>query len=434
VRQEAWSPERICGRPAVGTSAPRRRGGMHALSAQIVSDGLHRAGQRIHPYIVILLAFELISFIFFVAGTHGWITELEDPTSSDFVSYYAAGTLANGDSPALVYDQAAHYAAEQQATEPGIRYNFFYYPPVYLLLCAPLARLPYLVAFVLFQASCLLSCMILVRRILPNVPLSMLLAFPAVFWAIGTGQNALLTAALLAAATLTIDRRPALAGFLFGALCYKPHFGLLVPIALAAGGHWRPFAAAMASVIVLVLASVLAFHWDTWLAFLSAARGADTVYATAGAIDIHGLASPFGLLLALGTSSVVALGLQATASLGVALMVAWVWWKQTPLEVRAAVLLAGIPLAVPIVMFYDLMITGVALAWLARAGRKYGFPAWQQSGLVLLYLLPLFSGNTGAQVLFPPVAAAALGFLLALRQAVPHLRRHQNNPCFQDRY
>jgi alpha-1,2-mannosyltransferase len=177
--------------------------------------------------------------------------------------------------------------------------------------------------------------------------------------------------------------------------------------------------------MVLLVASVLAFHWDTWLAFLSAARGADAVYATAGAIDIHGLTSPFGLMLALGTPSVVALGLQTAASLGVVLIVARVWRKQTPLEVRAAVLLAGIPIAVPIVMFYDLMITGVALAWLAKAGRKYGFPAWQQSGLVLSYLLPLFSGNTGAQVLFPPAAAAALGFVLALRQAAPHLGRQQ---------
>jgi alpha-1,2-mannosyltransferase len=210
----------------------------------MMTIGLYRAGERVHPYVVILFAIELIGFTFFVAGTHGWITELERPTSSDFVSYYAAGMLANTDSPASVYDQAAHYAAEQQATAPGIRYNFFYYPPVYLLLCAPLARLPYLVAFVLFQASCLLSCVILVRRILHDVPFLVLLAFPAVFWAIGTGQNALLTTALLAAATLTIDSRPVLAGVLFGALCYKPHFGLLVPVALAAGGLWRSFVAA----------------------------------------------------------------------------------------------------------------------------------------------------------------------------------------------
>jgi alpha-1,2-mannosyltransferase len=404
----------------VGNSLARARHVSNRRGTRAFDVDLTKA--RVRSCGIILLVIELIGISFFIAGTHGWITKLEHPVSSDFVSYYAAGTLAIGDTPASVYDQAAHYAVEQQATEPGIGYNFFFYPPVYLLLCAPLARLPYLAAFVLFQAACLLPCLLLVRRILPDEPLVVLLAFPAVFWTIGTGQNALLTAALLAAATLTIDRRPALAGILFGALCYKPHFGLLVPIALTAGGHWRSFAAATGSLSVLVFASILAFHWDTWLAFLSAVEGADAVYATTQAIDIHGLTSPFGLMLGLGAPSVSALGLQGAAALCVALMVTWVWQRQAPLEVRAAVLLAGIPVAVPIVMFYDLMITGVALAWLVRAGRKYGFPAWQQTGLAVLYLLPLFSGNTGVQVLFPPAAVAGLGFVLALRQAAPHLR------------
>jgi len=41
-----------------------------------------------------------------------------------------------------------------------------------------------------------------------------------------------------------LERRPVAAGLLFGLLCYKPHFGLLVPVALASGGYWRSFAAA----------------------------------------------------------------------------------------------------------------------------------------------------------------------------------------------
>ena len=46
---------------------------------------------------------------------------------------------------------------------------------------------------------------------------------------------------------LLLDRRPVLAGILFGALCYKPHFGMLIPVALAASGRWRAFGAAAAS-------------------------------------------------------------------------------------------------------------------------------------------------------------------------------------------
>ena len=123
-----------------------------------------------------LLALELAGFAFFVAGTHGWITPLRRPVSTDFVSFYAAGRLADAGTPALVYDQAAHYAAEQAATEPGIAYNYFYYPPVFLLLCAVLARLPYLAAFVAFQAATLVPSLLVVRRILQERGWAILLA------------------------------------------------------------------------------------------------------------------------------------------------------------------------------------------------------------------------------------------------------------------
>src|SRR5207244_3647915 len=77
-----------------------------------------------------------------------------------------------------------------------------------------------------------------------GIALVVLLAFPMAFWNIGLGQNAFLTAGLFGMATLLIDRRPIVAGLLFGLLCYKPHFGLLIPGALAAGGYWPRFPAA----------------------------------------------------------------------------------------------------------------------------------------------------------------------------------------------
>ena len=102
-----------------------------------------------------MLAVELAFFAFIVAGTHGWIVPLDKPSTTDFVSFYAAGTLADAGTPALAYDQAAHLAAEEAIVAPGIQYQFFFYPPVYLLLCALLARLPYLVAFIAFEAASL---------------------------------------------------------------------------------------------------------------------------------------------------------------------------------------------------------------------------------------------------------------------------------------
>ena len=76
-------------------------------------------GDRIRVGCGILLGIEIAVFLFMAAGTHGLIVPLPTPTSTDFVSFYAAGSLADAGMPELAYDQAAHYAAEQRAAQVG---------------------------------------------------------------------------------------------------------------------------------------------------------------------------------------------------------------------------------------------------------------------------------------------------------------------------
>src|SRR5215469_10684883 len=167
--------------------------------------------RRIHILAAAFLAIEIALFGFLVAGTHGWIAPLETKPTTDFVSFYAAGTLANAGTPQLAYDHASHLAAEEAATEPGIEYQFFNYPPVFMLLCAVLARMPYLVAFIGFELFSLVFYVLVARRILNHAGSTvfvLLLSFPIVFWNFGLGQNAFLTAGLFGAGTLLVDRRP----------------------------------------------------------------------------------------------------------------------------------------------------------------------------------------------------------------------------------
>jgi hypothetical protein len=92
-------------------------------------------------------------------------------------------------------------------------------------------------------------------------------SLPAVFINIAHGHNGFLTAALFGGGLLLLERREMLAGILFGLLCYKPQFGVLIPLALAAGGvcgarferikatrAMSPFTAAAANVAV----------WTSW--------------------------------------------------------------------------------------------------------------------------------------------------------------------------
>jgi len=377
----------------------------------LLRDGTWLTTQSILLYARALLLFEIAMFGFFAAGAHGLIVPLANPISTDFVSFYAAGSLADAGTPWLAYDRAAHHFAEQQATAPGIGYNYFYYPPVFLLICAALARLPYLVAYLTFQLATLIPVFLLVRQIAHRVPTILLLAFPPVFWTLGTGQNAFLTASLFAGGTLLIERRPILAGLLLGALCYKPHFGLLIPVALVAGGHWRSFIAAALSVGALVGASLALFGVETWQAFLTASMGSQAVYTTR-AIDLAGLASPFGALLVLGASPTLAYIGQGCATLAL-LGVVWTVWRQTTdLPLRAAILLTATPLAVPVVMFYDLLLVGVGLAWLSRPP---GPAPWRKTGIAVLFVLSLLAGNLDgdSKLLIAPLVATG-GFALAI--------------------
>ena len=350
--------------------------------------------QRVIGYATILAIVELGFFLFCVAGAHGLIVPLDKPASTDFVSFHAAGQLAWAGTPWLAYDRAAHHAAEQAAAGAGIAYNYFYYPPVYLLICAPLSRLPYLMAFVVFQVLGGVACLFAIRLIRRDLPAVILLAFPGFWWAIGTGQNALLTASLFAAGTALSDRRPWVSGICFGALCYKPHFGLLIPVALLAAGNWRAFVSGAAAVAALIAASCLCFGVETWRAFLTASMGSGDVYGGHG-IFMDGLTSPYGMLMVWGWNRDLAIAAQVVVALLLMGLVTKVWFRaRLALPVRAAVLLAATPVAVPLMMFYDLMIVFVALLWLSLipSGRACR-PLWWTLGMAAAFLGPMFAGN-----------------------------------------
>jgi hypothetical protein len=369
--------------------------------------------RRVLAYCSLLLAAEIALTGYFVAATHGWLWRLEAPVATDFVSFYAAGTLADAGTPRLAYDRAAHFAAEQRVREPGIDYNFFFYPPVFLLLCAALAKLPYLVAFLAFEGLTLALFLVVVVRILGERSPEMLLpviAFPVVFWNFGWGQNGFLTAALMGAGTLLADRRPVAAGLAFGAVCYKPQFGLLIPLALAAGGNWRAFVAATAGTAGLILLSLWAFGLATWQAFFAAALGSPATYAGGGA-KFSAFVTPFGAVMLLGGDPTLAWAVQAAATLAVAAFVVFTWRSAPPQPLRGAVLTAAALIATPLAMTYDLTLGAVAVAWLYRA--RGGIVPSGRLVLAAAYLA-LFAPVQIGDAWHVPIAAAAAAALLAV--------------------
>ena len=378
---------------------------------------------RVVAWGCVLLVEIALVMLFLVLWSHGVVMHLDRPTSSDFVSFYAAGKLALGGTPALAYDQAAHLLAEQQATVVGATYQYFFYPPVYLLLCAPLALLPYFVAFAVFEAATLALFILVMRAVLRERGvgwLAPLLAFPAVWWTLGEGQNAFLTAALLGGFTLLIETRPVRAGLLLGALCYKPHLGLLAPVALFAGRRWAALAGAIGAVAALVAVSVLAFGWETWQAYLLGLPGSRQVYES-GRIELAGFITVFGAARLVGWSAGTAYALQGVCAVLMAVLVAAVWWRRggASSAQRAAILLVATLLAVPLALVYDQLVALLAIGWLLREARESGFLAWEKLVLLTVYplsLLGVFAGIARHWPLGPLVSVVVLA--LCVRRAL----------------
>jgi hypothetical protein len=367
----------------------------------------------------VLLLIQLTILVLLALWQHGVISNRIAPTSSDFVSFYAAGKLVLAGTPTLAYDQVAHFLAEQRFTVAGAPYQYFFYPPVFLLLCAPLALLPYYVAFYGFEILTLAGFLFTMRRILAEPGWSWVgpvLAFPAVFWNFGLGQNAFLTAALFGGFTLLIERRPVMAGILLGAICYKPHFGLLAPVALASGRHWRAFLAAAATVAGLVALSVAAFGIETWKAYLATFALSNAVYAS-GRIDYAGMVTPFGAARLLGLDPSVSWLVQGAAAAAMVLIAALAWRQRRSRNLCAAVLLSATLVAVPVALLYDRLLLLVAIAWLVRDRRVTGFRTWEKSALALVYLTSMADyafDSASHWPLGPAVSCAVLA--LALRR------------------
>jgi alpha-1,2-mannosyltransferase len=371
-------------------------------------------GPRATAYLRILAAAMVVAVVAWIALSHGGIDRTGKPLGTDFLSFWAASKLALAGHAGQAYDPAVH-AAVQRAAFPGtdVGYAAFFYPPVFLLICLPLAALPYLASLAAWLAVTGLACWQVLRGWLKQST-SMLaaLAFPATFSNLGHGQNAFLTTALFGGGGLLLAARPFLAGLCFGALIFKPHLGLLIPVALLAGRQWKAIAGAVVSAAALIGLSLLAFGVPAWTGFL-----ADSPLARAALeqelVGSAKMQSVFAAVRLWHGPLAVAYAAQALVALGVAAAVAVVFHRRRNDQGAMAALMAATLLASPFLLDYDLMLMAPPLAWLFAQGARDGFRPWEKLGLLAAFLLPLVS-RILATDLHLPIAPAVLAVLFLL--------------------
>ncbi len=385
------------------------------IERDVLTEDRVRAWHR-----VIVVCFGILSIAYLAMSSNGF-----DPfgkaLGTDFTSFYAASKLALAGHPDAAYRVAEHAAAQVaifgSVDGQDLGYAAFFYPPVYLLYCLPLGLLPYLWSLGLWQGLTLTFFARTVRAIAGHdlgwLPI---VFFPAVFFTLGHGQNAFLSAGLFGAGILCLDRRPILAGICFGCLCYKPQLGIVIPFVLVAARRWSAIASAAATVLCLVAVSTAVFGVDIWRAFLDNAPIAVAALENS-LVEPYKMQSAYAAVRVLGGSSQTAYLVQAAFALVALSAVVRVTASAPPGTPTTPLMVAAALLATPFLLDYELLLTALPLAWLWAESRTTGFYPGERLVAVAIYLLPLIARPLGAglHVVLGPLVVAALLFVLLRR-------------------
>jgi alpha-1,2-mannosyltransferase len=397
-------------------------------------DAAWLSADRAQAYVRVLAVMLAIVAVGWVVLSRDGVTIAGFPLGSDFVSFWAASGLALDGRPEAAYDPAAHYAVQRTAVPATDEsYYAFLYPPVFLLVCLPLAALPYLWSLTIWLGVTGLAYWRCLRALLPQRWAALpILAYPAVLMNAGHGQNGFLSTACFGAAMLALDRRPVLAGLAFGGLVFKPHLAVVVPFALAASGRWRTLIAAALSASALCLLSWLVFGGETWRGFLAQTALARAVLEQ----DLVGpakMVSTFAAIRLLGGG--VAAAYAAQVAVGLALCgVLWGIRRARPAGLAlGALMVAMAVLASPFLLDYDLVLLALPMAWLMASAQRTGFRPWEKTVLFMGFIAPLFIRTISLRLgipLGPPVLATLL-VVVASRALSPSSRSASScaSPC-----
>ena len=394
---------------------------------QGLRSGEWLTAERMRGYSMILLGLCVAAMVGWIALSDGGLIDRNGkPIGTDFSSFYAAGSLALEGHAADAYTPAKHYAHEQREFGETTPYYSWNYPPVFLLIAAPLAALPYPLALGLFQAASFGLYLLVIAAILAPARrrdpafarnwLPVAAAFPAVFINLGHGQNGFLTAGLLGAALVTLEQ-PILSGLCIGLLCYKPQFALVIPVALLAASRWGVMAAAGLTVAALVAVSSFCFGIDSWTAFLASTETSRKVLLEEGSVGYEKLQSAFAAVRLWGGGVPLSYGVQGVESALAVVATAWAWRVSDNRALKAALLVTTTALTSPHMLDYDLVLLAPALAFLTLVMRQDGARDYDKSLMALIWITPLMARSAAGLIGIPLGLLAMLAlFVLVLRR------------------
>jgi alpha-1,2-mannosyltransferase len=214
-----------------------------------------------------------------------------------------------------------------------------------------------------------------------------------------SGQIGAIIAVFFLGAAYFWPTRPVLAGICIGLLAIKPQLGLLIPFALLASGQWRIIAAAVTTVLSLIVLSTIWLGAAIWTDYFRMSQVFGD-FVGRGYDQIKQLTvSPYVSLQGAGMPAALAGLLQVVISVAVLTVIIQVFRQRRSdkkllekedgrLDLRLALLAAGTLLATPYSLSYDtplLMLSVIPL--LARNWRE-GWDGIELASVTALVMLP----------------------------------------------
>jgi hypothetical protein len=108
---------------------------------------------------------------------------------------------------------------------------------------------------------------------------------------------------------------------------------------------------------------------------------------------------------------------QGALALVLAVSIVWLWRSKAAYELKAAALAVASLLATPYVLDYDMVVLGIAIAFLVRHGLTRGFHAYELSLLALAWAAPFLTRSIAGMSGIP------LGLIVMLALYAMTLRR-----------
>ena len=339
----------------------------------------------------------------------------------DFGWMWLSGRFAVSGDPAPIFDYSTFSAAQialfGQGNCPFI--TPYVYPPTYLFMTYFLGFMPYLIAFGAWLLATLFLYGTAVYIIIPRRAAVIAAMCPfCVAVNADFGHNGYITAALIGFSLAFLERRAWLSGIFLGLLSYKPHIGVLFPLGLVASRNWRALASATVATATFGIGAAFAFGFEGWASFFHTLLTRQSTLSPDSAVPLA-LHSVFGLLRWVGTSGPVSWGGHLIVAGMVALTVWLVWARPIPFPLKAAVLCIGSAMVPPYILFYDLCILTIAVAFLVRDGMSRGFLPGERTVILICFAALLF-----VQVPIGPVVCAVL-FFLTVRRILAYRRLDQ---------